>query len=164
MDETPKFGWLKKPWMYTRPKNLELIIKWREMWINFIVDYAQQKNIHLINKNDLRQEHPFNKMDQLAFEDVVNALVESGYAKWWDKDKQQLRIYWRSLEQWAEQLFKIAKEKQKNVITGVSGILELEPKLTIMPKKDIEEIIKIMVERGFARWIDRKTQALRLVI
>jgi hypothetical protein len=154
--------WLSKPWMYTKPKNIELLTKWRETWVTYITTYAQQHNIHIININDLKRETPFNKMDNESLEDIINAVVNQGYGKWLDKNQKNLRIYWRSFEKWAEQLVQTARKKEKLVIIGIKDIVELEPALSNMPEKDIEIILNIMIQQNIARWIDKKKKIIKI--
>jgi hypothetical protein len=155
--------WLEKPWMYSKPKNSQLLRKWRETWNDYVLAYAQQKNINLVNIIDLKREDPFRRMDQEAFEDIVQALAEQGYGKWWDKKKKLLRIYWRTLDQWANHIFEVAKKSGRSVIIGNEGFIELEPSLVTMPKEDLEQVFVIMVRMGLARWIDKKKKAIRII-
>ena len=148
--------------MYFKPKNPDSLVAWRNTWINYILSYAQQRNIHVINLTDLRREHPFNKMDVEAFEDLINSLIDKGFGMWWGKSKKEVRIYWRSLERWAEELVQLAKDKEKLVIIGTKDLTLLEPKLTTMPKRDLEEILNIMVQREHAHWINKYKKIIKL--
>jgi len=141
---------------------MELLTKWRETWVTYIVTYAQQHNIHVININDLKREDPFNKMDNESFEDIINAVVNQGYGKWLDKNQKNLRIYWRSFEKWAEHIVQIARKKEKSVIIGIRDIVDLEPVLYNMPEKDIEIILDKMIQQNLARWIDKKKKIIKI--
>jgi len=162
LENEPCSKWLNKPWMYSKPKNVETLAGWRKTWLNFIIEYAKRQNIHLININDLKQMHPFNMMDQEAFDDIINSLVQQRYGEWWDKNKKMLRIYWLSLEKWAEYVAQTARNKEKSVIYGIKDIVELEPRLTAMPEKDIKTIIRLMVELNLARWIDKRKMVIKI--
>jgi hypothetical protein len=153
--------WIKKPWMYSKPKNPDLLKKWRETWTKFLLRFAEDQNIHLINTMDLKRKEPFNKLNQDSFNDIVKNLIGSGYGKFWESNI--LRIYWLSLESWADHIFNIAKKKEKKIVKNVQGLIELEPKVVSMPKEDAKEVLNIMVKRRLARWIDKREKIIKLI-
>jgi hypothetical protein len=149
--------------MYSRPVKPDQLKKWRETWVAKLLSVAREENIHLVNKSDLKLERPFSRMDPEAFQDILCESVARGYGKWWDRKKERLRIYWCTLDKWAEMVCLTAKKKEKNVIDGTHGIIEIEPSLKTMPKSDLETILKTMVERGFARWVKEDEWVVKIV-
>lgn len=149
--------------MYTPPVHPESLRKWREAWTDYFLSFVQERNIHLISITDLRREFPFADLDPEALQDIINSLVERRRLRWWDKGKHIARVYWRTLDEWAYHISGVAKEKEKRVIDGVRGLIELEPLITGMPIEEIEQILNIMVKNGFARWIDKKQRTARII-
>jgi len=148
--------------MYTRPKNAEASEKWREAWTNFILYFARKENIHVINIMDLKKIEPFSKLDSNSFKDFVETLLKGKIARYW-KDNENLRIYWRSVEGWAEQVFHTARNQRKIIIKGKKDVISLEPKLASMPREECSKIIGVLVEKGWARWISRNNETIKLV-
>ena len=147
--------WLDKPWMYSEPKSPELLKKWTETWTNYLLRYAENKNIHLINVADLQREYPFNKLERGSFQNLTNILVQIGYGKWWNGKGKLLRIYWRSIDKWVDHVLHLTKEKQIPIISGTQGLIELEPLMATMPKAEIEQVLKMLVKRKVARWVEK---------
>ena len=103
--------WVKAPWMYIKPNKGDQIESWLESWSAIVLDYSRIFVIHIININEIRSVHPFqNKkigkrltIDQVR--DIIDHLVTQNIAKWIDEDnKTRARIYWKSDEEWADQL------------------------------------------------------------
>ena len=158
--------WLDRPWMYSKPKNPELLKKWTETWTNYLLRYAENKNIHLINVADLQREYPFNKLERESFQNLTNILVQIGYGKWWNGKGKLLRIYWRSIDKWVDHVLNLTKEKQITVISGTQGLIELEPLMSTMPKAEIEQVLKILVKRKVVRLVEKgyETKSLDQVV
>jgi len=163
MDEASKFEWLKKPWMYTKPKNPEALNKWRQQWVNYILHYCEKEAIHVINLIDLKRRAPFNKLDEKSFDDIIKSLTNRKFAKFY-RNNNTLRIYWKSLDEWIRYVWKKANDSGKKILKGKNDILNLEPKLMGIPENDVLYIINGLVRQGFARWIDKKTKTIKLVI
>lgn len=160
---TPEPAWIDQPWMYSKPRSPEAIKKWEETWIGYLIQFAEYRNLHVVNVMDLKREELFVRLDQESFQNIVQELIGLGYGKWWDKKKRMLRIYWRTLDGWAEHIFRVAQEKEKSIIRGVQGLVELEPKLVSMPHEEAREVLDIMVKRKLARWINDKERIAKVV-
>ncbi|MCW4018765.1 MAG: vacuolar protein-sorting-associated protein 25 [Candidatus Bathyarchaeota archaeon] len=155
-------GWLDKPWMYSEPKSSELLANWKETWVKYFLRFAENKNIYLVNVADLHREAPFNRFDGDTFQTLLNSLMQTGYGKWWNKKSGLLRIYWRSLDAWADYIYNLTKEQKTRVINGIQGLTDLEPSLASMPEKEKLQVLKILVDKKFARWIKKKDCTLRI--
>lgn len=156
-------GWLDKPWMFSEPKPADMLKQWRETWITYILKFAENKNIHVINISDLQRNSPFNKLDINAFKNIVTSLIQAGYGKWWNKESKLLRIYWRSLDKWADIILDLIHEKEVKIINGLQGLVELEPQLVAFPKIELVNVLDILVKRKYANWIDRKNNVMRII-
>jgi hypothetical protein len=154
--------WLEKPWVYTKPRGEEALFKWREKWAAFILDYAEQKNLYLVNTKDLKREIPFAKIDQEAFSDIIDYLIKANHAKWRSKSQFLLAICWRSMDKWAELAVEAAKEQGRNIIAGVEGLKETYPAIACLPQDMLEQVLKLIVEKKWGHIADKKTSAIRL--
>ncbi|MCW4006383.1 MAG: vacuolar protein-sorting-associated protein 25 [Candidatus Bathyarchaeota archaeon] len=163
MNPTPQDDWLSKPWMYVAPKGTELLANWKDTWVKYVLEFTQTRNLHIINPADLQRQEPFSKFDADTFEVLLDALVQAGYGRWWDKKGKLLRVYWRSLDGWADQIDALTKENKTRIINGVDGLADLEPALAGLPDEDKQEILSILVKRKLARWIKKKDCIVRLL-
>jgi len=50
----------------------------------------------------------------------------------------------------------------EGVVDGVEAAVELVPELASLPKEEVEDLLKLMVERGLAKWVDKKRRVLRV--
>jgi len=163
MDEASKFEWLKKPWMYTKPKNPEALNKWRQQWVNYILHYCEKEVIHVINIIDLKRRVPFNNLDEKSFNDIIKTLVDKKFAKFYG-NKEALRIYWKSMDEWIRHVWKKACNSGKVILKGKSDVLDVEPKLIGIPENDLSYIISGLVKQGLARWMDKKTKTVKIIL
>ena len=61
-----------RPWMYSMPKGNQLKNEWLVTWKNVLLEIAEIQNIQLINKLDLRNKSPLNRLDQESYEELIN--------------------------------------------------------------------------------------------
>ncbi len=154
--------WLEKPWVFTKPRGEDALCKWREKWAEFILDYAEQKNLYLVSTKDLKRETPFAKIDQESYSDIIDYLIKTNHAKWRSKSQAILAICWRSLDKWAELSVEAAKEQGRNIIAGAEGLKEIYPSIACLPQDMIEQVLKFIVEKKWGHIADKKTSAIRL--
>jgi len=149
--------------MYSRPEGSNFLKEWKEKWGKFLLDYAEAHNINVININDLITLGPFNKLNKNAIQDIILYLNSSGFIKYWGKNKNLLRIYWRSLDEWGNFIFNLLKEKNRNIIYGIESLYDLDDRIIKIPINDIEKIFGILVEKKLAKWIEKENNILKII-
>lgn len=148
--------------MYSKPAGSSQLKRWKDEWSKVLLRRAEEENISLIDKNDLRKLKPFNRLNDDALSAVIDDLVESGSAKWREKDRS-LRIYWRSLESWADIILAEARRSNKGLIYGFQGLQEVSPGTSGLPVADQRKILDILVERQVARWVEEEKNIVRII-
>jgi len=155
--------WVKAPWMFIKPQKSDQIESWLESWSAIILDYSRIFVIHIININDLRSVHPFqNKkigkrltVDQVRT--IIDHLVKQNIARWLDEDnKTRARIYWKSNEEWADELLDFMIETGRVVeIHSLYDLTQLEEKWSNLPADDLVIVCEMLVEKKVARWLNK---------
>ncbi len=158
----PDQDWLSKPWVYSKPNGEEALAKWKEKWTTVLLDYAENKNICVVNVSDLKRESPFNKIDSESFSHLLDHWVCTKHAKWRNKQAKLLAICWRSLDKWAELVVQAAKEKGTTIINGSDGLLELYPSAASLPQDELEQLLKLIVYKKYGRFIDKKKFVIKI--
>lgn len=162
-DKTGSDPWKNKPWMYAKPRGAGHLKEWRMKWGKLLLQRAEEENIHLITNNDLKLLEPFNKLDQASFQDMIEYMLNSNTIRWWDAQKTLLRIYWRSLEGWADCTMNAVQQNNKNIIYGFDALFDLLPRMKNIPVRDLNRILDILVERQSAKWMSRKKKILKII-
>ncbi|MHA1428279.1 MAG: hypothetical protein ACTSQI_20025 [Candidatus Helarchaeota archaeon] len=154
------------PWMYNivSLKSEEELVEWCQEWANFLIDYAKAFLIHVVDIVNLVTEPPFTEFKQNR-ESYLKKIFDylatrTTLAEWSNTEKTRLRIYWRSLEEWSEQLF----DFMYLIGTEVATLFdiktygeEIAEGFATLPARDIIKIIDILVRNKQAAWIDKKT-------
>ena len=156
--------WVKAPWMYIKPQKGDQIESWLESWSAIVLDYSRIFVIHIININELRNIHPFHNkkigkrltLDQVR--EIIDQLVSQNIARWLDEDKKtRARIYWRSNEEWADELLDFMIETGRVVeIHSLYDLTQLEEKWCNLPADDLIIVCEMLVERKVARWLNKE--------
>ncbi|MFX0097541.1 MAG: hypothetical protein ACFE7E_07260 [Candidatus Hodarchaeota archaeon] len=158
------YEWVANPenvrWMYWMPSDKEHIDSWRSEWADFLFQWSRAKILHIVTLVLLMGEHPFDKLSPKvdALREIMKTLVEKDLAKFLDDKETRLRIYWRTLNEWAEIIYNWALNTGRMDITVFDIINDKKEKwgFHTLPAKEIRLIFGIMVGRGLARWMDEK--------
>ncbi|MBY9000102.1 MAG: hypothetical protein KGD64_04245 [Candidatus Heimdallarchaeota archaeon] len=161
-DTLPK--WVKAPWMYIKPNKDSQIESWLESWSAIVFDYSRIFIIHVININELRNVHPFNntknnkRMSLGQVREIIDHLVKQNVAKWLDeKTKTRARIYWKSNEEWADNLLDFMIETGRVVeIQSLFDLSQLDQKWSDLPADDLIIVCEMLVEKKVARWLNKE--------
>jgi hypothetical protein len=149
-----------KSWMYSKPKGRKNLI-WLNQWIKLLLEIAESKNIHVIKKLELKKMKPFNLLDDDGLDFLFNRLPENEHFVYWGRNS--IRIYWKSLHSWAENILKRAHELNQNTVYGFEGLFELDPSLKEIPKSEGGRIIKILEYGKKIKIVDKKDQVIRIL-
>ncbi len=154
-------------WMYQIPSRREDIEMWAEEWGDYLLQWAEATGTHVISVGAFIGEEPFKHMlgKTEAFKIIASTLIDKEIAEWTDKKKKQLRIYWRPLEDWVDIIYDWAISTG-NVRIDVKSIIIQESHRTFatLPEKDLYKVMAMMVDRGLAKWVDKKKGAIVLTI
>ena len=150
-------------WMYNIPTRSQDLVLWAEEWGDFLLEWTEFEKIHVLSVSAFISNPPFKDIlgKVKAFRSIGDSLVRKDVAAWLGRNREQLRVYWRPLGEWADLVYRWALD---------SGILRLDVKSLViqeaeqdfskLPEEDIHRIMALLVERGFAKWIDEKAGAI----
>ncbi|MHA1772240.1 MAG: hypothetical protein ACTSYL_00915 [Candidatus Thorarchaeota archaeon] len=154
-------------WMYQIPPREEDAEMWTEEWADYLLTWAEATSTHVFSVATFIKEIPFkfllNKTE--AFKRIAEILVEKDVAEWMDRRRKQLRVYWRPLEDWVDIIYEWAMSTG-NVRIDVKSIIIQESRqpFATLPEKDLYKILEMLIERGMAKWVDKKKGAIVISI
>lgn len=161
---TPSWGGPEESeWMYGIPPREEDKALWAEEWSDYLLQWAEQKEIHVLSLAVFISEPPFkdlrNKVD--SFKMIAEVLINKEVAEWSDKRKRQLRIYWKPLEDWADIIYDWSLKTGKLRLDVKSIVIqESKESFAKLPENDLFVVMALMIEKGYADWIDKKKGAI----
>ncbi len=147
------YPWLEDPkyeFMYSIPnkkKNPNDYESWKVEWSKVTFDYAKYAILHIIYLREVISEKPFSNFQnrQEAIKEIAEELVSQELAKFISKKKDKLRVYWKTLDIWADNLYDWAIDSGKVGPILIYEIRESDQKgLNSLPKDDLEEVFRIL--------------------
>lgn len=157
--------WVNKPWRWMVPDDIEHKNQWLTTWGEFILDFARILNLHIIDLQEISLVYPFyNTLTQkkLSIPQLIlisDYLVDINKAKWWDEEKTRLRIYWKALVTFCDELFDFAFQNGYEMVTAYD-IIQMKQSWSTLPGSDIDTIMKILVETKRASWADSEKKTI----
>ena len=86
---------------------------------------------------------------------------------WWDKKKIRLRLYWRTLDEWADIIYewsiKTGRAASADSVMTLYDIQSAGQPWSTIPQEDLKRIFEIMVEKGYIEWADKKKNAIAFI-
>jgi hypothetical protein len=161
---TPAWGGPEESeWMYGIPPREEDKVLWAEEWSDYLLQWVEQNEVHVLSLAVFISEPPFkdlrNKVD--SFKMIAQVLIDKEVAEWSDKRRRQLRIYWKPLEDWADLIYDWSLKTGKLRLDVKSIVIqESSESFAKLPEHDLYIVMALMVEKGFADWIDKKKGAI----
>ncbi|NHJ06055.1 MAG: hypothetical protein EAX90_14600 [Candidatus Heimdallarchaeota archaeon] len=162
--------WIDKQWMYVTPEHQKQLDSWCADWSNFIMEYARINIMHIIHIEEERAKYPFNnktakkKLDREQLQFIGDYIVAQEMGIWWDKKKIRLRLYWRTLSEWADIIYewsiKTGRAASADRVMTVFDIQQAEQPWSSIPIEDLQRIFEIMYEKGYIEWADKKKKAI----
>jgi len=148
------YPWLEEKryeFMYSIPSKKELLSdyeSWKKEWSKVFFDYARYAILHVIYVKQVAGDIPFSKFQDRnkAINVIADELINQGLAKYLTKKKDQLRIYWKTLDSWAEDLYNWAYDEGKLDPIMVFEIRDAKLEFSNLPRDDLEEIFKILAK------------------
>lgn len=154
--------WIDYPWMYIKPKNQDLHRSWLQSWGDLLLKWASFHVKHVISIHDLLSTPPYSKLSAEYLREIMNYLVEKGFAKWLDENR--LRVYWKSLEELADHLYNWALDTGTIYFTPYDLLQESPEIIKKLPTEDILKIINILIGSKKAKWMDKNKKAVRILL
>jgi hypothetical protein len=158
------YPWLeeeRKKFMFTMPnksKQKTDYISWKTEWAKVLFDYARFAVLHIIYIRELNSHKPFSDFtnrEQYILE-IAEELISQKQAKWISKKKEKLRVYWKTLEVWSDEIYKWAYDNGKIEPIMIYELREaIQEDFSNLPLEDLEEIFKILAK-------NRKAVVLKL--
>jgi hypothetical protein len=157
VEETPyekllnEHPWLEEAryeYMYSAPvkkKNAKDYESWIDEWSKIIYDYARLSVLHILYLRKLNAEKPFSKLENRdgAIAAIAQKLVEQNVGVWLNKKtKEAIRVYWKTLDEWADEIFEWAKNSNKYDPILTFEIRESGEMFAELPKRDLTRIFK----------------------
>ena len=154
------YPWLedeRKKFMYTLPdKNKQKAdyTSWKIEWAKVLFDYARFAILHIIYIRELNSQKPFTDFtnrEQYILE-IVDELIAQKQAKWFSKKKEKLRVYWKTLEGWSDEIYKWAYDNGKLEPIMIYELREAKQEdFSSLPIEDLEAIFKILAKSRRAK-------------
>jgi len=146
------YPWLEEKryvFMFSLPNkktDLKDYESWKNEWSKVFFDYARYAILHILYLRKLESEEPFSKFDNRnsALKEIAEELVNKEQAKWLSKSKEKLRVYWKSLDNWAEEIYDWAMEISPLEPILIFEIRESNKDFNTLPHNDIIKIFKIL--------------------
>ncbi len=137
--------------MYAIPPNPKSkdFSSWQEDWSRVLSDYARLTMLHILYISKLLGEKPFcdfRDRDQ-AIKLIANYLVEKKLAKWITKSREELRVYWKSMEELANDVEKWGAENAGGVPVIAQELKDADQAFSTIPEEEWDEIFKILKKR-----------------
>ena len=154
------YPWLeeeRKKFMYSIPDKTKYendYRSWKIEWAKVLFDYARFAVLHIIYIGELNSEKPFSNFNnrEKYIRKIVKELISQNQAKWLSKKKDKLRIYWRTLEVWSDEIYNWAYENGKIEPIMIYELREAKQEdFSNLPLEDLEEIFKIMAKNHRAK-------------
>lgn len=144
----PWLGDPRKAFMYAIPSDPKSkdFTSWREEWSRVLFDFARLSILHVVYLKKLMGEQPFTQFRDRdkAIAAISDYLVGKKLAKYNSKDKEVLRIYWKSYDEWADEVDKWAHDNAILDPVLLMDLREAEQPFSTLLDEDWEEIFKIL--------------------
>lgn len=147
----------RKKFMYTMPdknKNKNDYISWKTEWAKVLFDYVRFAVLHILYTREVITHKPFvnfTKREQYIIE-IAEELISQKQAKWLSKKKEGLRVYWKTLEVWSDEIWKWAYDNGKIEPIMIYELREAKQEdFSTLPLEDLEEIFKILAKNRRAK-------------
>jgi hypothetical protein len=164
----PPWGNLRQTeWMYGIPPREEDREMWAEEWSDFVLRWMEARDVHILSVTAFIKEPPFNDITNKtdSFKLIGEVLVQKEIAEWLDRNRRQLRVYWRFLEDWADIIYEWALKSGKLRLDVKSIVIqEGDHSFGKLPEEDLHRVLLIMVEKGLASWVDKKKGAIKISV
>ena len=150
--------------MYARPKNKQDSEEWLEEWSKVMFDFAAIERKHVIYVQELLKSEPFSKLRtrKKSVVKIGNKLKDKKLAIWLVK-KEKLRVYWKSLDEWANDIYDWAFENSITEPMLVYNFKETDEDFATLPDEEYREIFKILEQNKKGRIVKSSDNKLAII-
>ena len=158
-------SWVSKPWRWMIPKDPELKQQWLITWGDFLLAFARILNLHILDLHEVSLVYPFTnpllkkKLSPPQMEEISEHLIEQERAIWWDEQKTRLRLYWKTLNSFVEEIFEYSFQNGHEMVT-LYDMVKMKQSWSSLPSKDLATIMKLLVETNMASWADSEHKTI----
>jgi len=154
------YPWLeeeRKKFMYTMPEKKQSkndYVSWKIEWAKVLFDYARFAVLHIIYIRELNSQKPFSNFTKREeyIKEIAEELISQNQATWLSKEKKRLRVYWKTLEAWSDEIYRWCYENGKIEPVMIYELREAKQEdFSSLPIEDLEEIFNILVKNRKAK-------------
>jgi len=159
--EMPK--WTGYPWMYSKPSDPKFVTSWYVDWCDLILKWCQFNVVHIMGLTDFKATEPFDRLPEKESRELLQYIVDRGLGKWIDKDRTAARIMWRSLDEWANDIYEWAYDNGVEML-DIFAIKSAKENFASLPVSDMKDAMEILTKRKLAKWIDKSHEQAKLIL
>lgn len=157
---------IRYEFMYNRPPGSSKsdTDEWLEEWSKVLFDFAKLERKHVIYVQEILDKQPFAKLRERkgSIIDTGERLVKKQLAVWIIK-KEKLRVYWKSLDEWASTIHDWAYANVKTEPLFVYDLKEVNEMFSDLPDEEFPEIFKILQKQKKGRVIKTSDKKVAFV-
>lgn len=138
--------------------------EWLEEWSKIMFDFAKIEKKHVIYVQELLNRKPFQglRTGKEAIIDIGDNLAKKKLAIWVVK-KEKLRVYWKSLDEWASVIYDWAYKNAKTEPLFVYDLKEEHESFSDLPEEEFPEIFKILEKEKKGKVVKSSDKKLAFV-
>jgi hypothetical protein len=138
--------------------------EWLEEWSKIMFDFAKIEKKHVIYVQELLNRKPFQTLrtGKEAIIDIGESLAKKKLAIWVVK-KEKLRVYWKSLDEWAGVIYDWAYKNAKTEPLFVYDLKEEHEAFSDLPEDEFPEIFKILEKERKGKIVKSSDKKLAFV-
>ncbi len=135
--------------------------EWLEEWSKIMFDFAKIEKKHVIYVQELLNRKPFQDLrtGKEAIIDIGDSLAKKKLAIWVVK-KEKLRVYWKSLDEWAGVIYDWAYKNAKTEPLFVYDLKEEHESFSDLPEDEFPEIFKILEKQKKGKMVKSSDKKL----
>ncbi|MGV9171619.1 MAG: hypothetical protein ACOC44_04295 [Promethearchaeia archaeon] len=167
LEEHPWLEERRYEFMYFIPDEEKDMESWKNEWSQILFDYAKFTVIHILYLKEISAEKPFSKFKKRikALTLIGEKLIEQDLAKWVGKKKKlKLRVYWRDLEAWADEIYSWCIENGKIEPVMLYEIREANTHFSNLPREDLRKVYSILSKQNRGKIVELENEKLALKI
>jgi hypothetical protein len=138
--------------------------EWLDEWSKVIFDFAKIEKKHVIYVQELLNCAPFSNLrsGKNAIVNLGESLTKKKLAIWVVK-KEKLRVYWKSLDEWATGLYDWAFKNAKTEPLFVYDLKEEHEPFSDLPEDEFPAIFKILQTQNKGKIVKSSDKKLAFV-
>ncbi len=135
--------------------------EWLEEWSKIMFDFAKIEKKHVVYVQELLNRKPFQALrtGKDAIIEIGDCLAKKKLAIWVVK-KEKLRVYWKSLDEWAYVIYDWAFKNAKTEPLFVYDLKEEHEPFSDLPEDEFPEIFKILEKQKKGKMVKSSDKKL----